>query len=209
MTIRKNLLLSVVVGLGSFFPLLTITKPAEAQHTHCAVVPYSAPASQETYDSVKTEFSYTAPINVTAANTVNCPGSKIGNYEISDLTSISLALSATAKGTWKVRITSGPEKELFFSNGNSVQISLSPHPRTDAFEFDATDGSGDNVEFIFTPVSVEKGTNILKVQNLGGNHYYQEVPEPLTILGTGVVLGAIPVLKKEYAKRNKKKNEDA
>lgn len=36
-----------------------------------------------------------------------------------------------------------------------------------------------------------------------------EVPEPLTILGTGVFLGAIPVLKKEYAKRNKKKDENA
>ena len=35
------------------------------------------------------------------------------------------------------------------------------------------------------------------------------VPEPLTILGTGVVLGAIPVLKKEYAKKNKKKDKDA
>lgn len=37
----------------------------------------------------------------------------------------------------------------------------------------------------------------------------QQVPEPLTMLGAGVVLGAIPVLKKEYAKRNKKKNGDA
>ena len=209
MTIRKNLLLSVVVGLGSFFPLLTITKPAEAQHTHCAVVPYSAPASQKTYDSVKTEFSYTAPINVRPANTVDCPGSKIGNYEISDLTSISLALSATAKGTWRVNIPFGSTEDLFFSNGNSVQISLVPHLQAGAFEFDATDGFGDDVTFQFTPVSVEQGTNILKVQNLRGNHYYQEVPEPLTILGTGVVLGAIPVLKKEYAKRNKKKNEDA
>jgi hypothetical protein len=35
------------------------------------------------------------------------------------------------------------------------------------------------------------------------------VPEPLTILGTGVVLGAIPVLKKEYGKRKKKKDENA
>ena len=35
------------------------------------------------------------------------------------------------------------------------------------------------------------------------------VPEPLTILGTGVVLGALPALKKEYAKRNKKKDGDA
>ena len=35
------------------------------------------------------------------------------------------------------------------------------------------------------------------------------VPEPLTILGTGVVLGGIPILKKEYAKRKKKKGEDA
>ena len=33
-----------------------------------------------------------------------------------------------------------------------------------------------------------------------------EVPEPLTILGTGVVLGAIPALKKEYAKSKKKKD---
>ena len=37
----------------------------------------------------------------------------------------------------------------------------------------------------------------------------EPVPEPLTILGTGVVLGAIPVLKKEYAKRKKKKDGDA
>jgi hypothetical protein len=37
----------------------------------------------------------------------------------------------------------------------------------------------------------------------------KKVPEPLTILGTGIVLSALPVLKKEYAKRNKKKDEDA
>jgi hypothetical protein len=35
------------------------------------------------------------------------------------------------------------------------------------------------------------------------------VPEPLTMLGTGVVLGALPVLKKEYAKRKKKKDGNA
>lgn len=34
------------------------------------------------------------------------------------------------------------------------------------------------------------------------------IPEPLTILGTGVVLGALPVLKKEYAKKKKKKDGD-
>ena len=37
----------------------------------------------------------------------------------------------------------------------------------------------------------------------------EAVPEPLTMLGTGVVLGALPVLKKEYAKRKKKKDGDA
>ena len=35
---------------------------------------------------------------------------------------------------------------------------------------------------------------------------YKPVPEPLTILGTGVVLGALPVLKKEYSKRKKDKD---
>ncbi|MFM7441249.1 MAG: PEP-CTERM sorting domain-containing protein [Snowella sp.] len=40
------------------------------------------------------------------------------------------------------------------------------------------------------------------------NFIPKPIPEPLTILGTGVVLGAIPILKKEYGKRNKKKDGD-
>ena len=37
----------------------------------------------------------------------------------------------------------------------------------------------------------------------------QSIPEPLTFIGAGVVLGALPILKKEYAKRNKKKDKDS
>ena len=40
------------------------------------------------------------------------------------------------------------------------------------------------------------------------NGFTQQVPEPLTILGTGVVLGALPFLKKEYGKKNKNKKKD-
>ena len=36
----------------------------------------------------------------------------------------------------------------------------------------------------------------------------REAPEPLTNLGAVVVLGAIPVLKKKYAKSNKNKDGD-
>ncbi|AKE63860.1 hypothetical protein MYAER_1506 [Microcystis aeruginosa NIES-2549] len=40
---------------------------------------------------------------------------------------------------------------------------------------------------------------------INGDHLYQPVPEPsLTILGTGVVLGAIPFLKK--GKKDKEKD---
>ena len=65
------------------------------------------------------------------------------------------------------------------------------------------------------------GDNVVTSTNQGGNWNSaispvmfsltgtEAVPEPLTILGTGVVLGGIPILKKEYAKRKKKKDEDA
>ena len=46
-------------------------------------------------------------------------------------------------------------------------------------------------------------------ENIDALEAASSVPEPLTILGTAVVLGAIPALKKEYAKRGKKKDKDA
>ena len=59
------------------------------------------------------------------------------------------------------------------------------------------------------------GFRVSSLNNLDGegtftvtNFDFTPVPEPLTILGTGVVLGALPILKKEYAKRKKKKDKD-
>ena len=112
-------------------------------------------------------------------------------------------------GTWKVNIAfGGYNEEQYFANGEPVEITLLPHPLTNAYAFDATDRFEDFFRIEFTPVNVQTGTNILKVQNIGGSHYYQEVPEPVTTLGAVVVLGAIPVLKKKYAKSNKNKDRD-
>ncbi len=42
--------------------------------------------------------------------------------------------------------------------------------------------------------------------NPGNGGGTTKVPEPLTILSTGVVLGVLPILKKEYAKRQDKED---
>jgi hypothetical protein len=47
-----------------------------------------------------------------------------------------------------------------------------------------------------------EGLNIYTIARI------QEVPESSTIMGMGVVLGAMSLLEKDYAKSNKKKDKD-
>lgn len=65
------------------------------------------------------------------------------------------------------------------------------------------------VGFTCNFANLPSGLDMRLISFSGGNGYnlaLTAVPEPLTILGTGVVLGAIPVLKKEYLKRKKQLN---
>lgn len=87
----------------------------------------------------------------------------------------------------------------------------------------SNDGNLNNTQSSAAPVILNLsqgdsfGFRVSSLTNTGGEGVFtvtdfdftpQSVPEPLTIFGTGVVLGALPILKKEYAKRNKKKDKD-
>ena len=200
MTIRKNLLLSVVVGLGSF-PLLIITKPAEAAnfHTHCAVLPYTAPSGNIPLPSLTTAaFAVSIRINQTVASQTNCPGGLVGDYEISDLTSIGLGLSPAASGSWDVKIGNNLFANQQFFSGNIVPFTIPPHQQNDAIEFNFVDNTPDFLQVTFTPVTIIDGTAIVQFRDPKGNSYYK-VPEPtstLSLLALGT-LGAASTLKRK------------
>ena len=81
------------------------------------------------------------------------------------------------------------------SNNGSSDPALGHTPIGPARSFVITD----QINYSGTP-----GESVFQI-----NNGFTQVPEPLTILGTGVVLGALPFLKKEYGKKNKKKDGDA
>ena len=210
MKISENLRLSVVVGLGSL-SFLTITKPANAAnfHTHCAVLPYTAPSGNiPVTPATMTDFSVEIPINVSAASQTDCPGGVVGNYEISDLTSISLGLGG--QGTWDVTIDGNLFKNQFFASPNFVPFSLPPHQQPKAIEFNFVDNTPDFLTVSFKAVNVTSATGTVNYRDPKGNHYYR-VPEPsspLSLLAL-VTLGAALGLKRKLKSSQSTEKETA
>lgn len=69
--------------------------------------------------------------------------------------------------------------------------------------------AGQTFGFIVETANNTGGAGVLTITNFNFTPEAMEIPEPSTILGTGVVLVALPILKKNHGKRSKKQNKDA
>lgn len=67
--------------------------------------------------------------------------------------------------------------------------------------------AGQTFAFVVETANNTGGAGVLTITNF--NFTPEQIPEPSTILGTGVVLVALPILKKKHGKRSKKQNKDA
>ena len=196
--------------------LLPANSFAQTVHNHCdqktwlsglgqTDTPITIPGGPPRPNSIDWVVSTPSPPN---SSVPNC------NYEISDVTRAFVTLDFTGGGFGfkKARIIvhlqgvgTVVEGPFNFTSGVPLTIQFPQHQNPQAFEFYAPKMLVLALEDVTNTTDITINSTTARI---GGNHYYV-VPEPLTILGTGVVLGAIPVLKKEYAKRNKKKDKDA
>ena len=175
---------------------------------------------------ISSQGGFAPESSLDTVNLLDLGGGKY-NFVISFLNRSTGTYTGSGSFTYKIEVTD-PKK---FITGVSLDSTVSSNYGTTSkyvcagnasscssgtiLTLTSTNGSEDPVSG-FAPITPAKSLLITDnfAPNAGGaaetvKNGFQQVPEPLTILGTGVVLGALPALKKEYAKRNKKKDGDA
>ena len=187
------------------------------------LTPVAAKADSVTYTVNRTWSS--GSDNASLAGTVGVP---LGNYTLTatnnstPFTNVNLTLTVNGtaynlnnaysylQASGKFHINAGPSELTFnTSDTGAPNYAFLGFFGPDVYGYAYSTGTYDqSIERAFNDYIVAEVTTSVFLPLTFGTAA-EPVPEPLTMLGTGVVLGAIPVLKKEYAKKNKKKNGDA
>ena len=203
--------LSLLVLTAVTVPVISVL-PVKAAHLHCRLIPYNlVPGGQVNVNpNVKVdknepgeEFSIKVPVNSAAPSETDCPGGKIGVYEISDLAGLSLSLGFAGSPPvirGDVIIGENEFKDLLFLGFNQFNpFTIPRHLQPKAIEFNFIDDEEDFVNVTFknligVGILENETVDILRVsfKDINGDHYYQTF-EPSSILSLiigGIVLGA-------------------
>ena len=150
-----------------------------------------------------------------ATGTVVLTGGNNGSFNPGTTTWISLPITqgGTVSFAWSFTGDDFPydgsvgDRGGYIINDNPTYIATQNGDSSTVSSLSLT--AGQTFGFIVETANNDGYPGVLTINSFDFNPDPEAIPEPLTILGTGVVLGALPILKRQYAKRNKKKDKNA